>query len=220
MENGLVLKHHSLGRAAGARGVDDAGDVGRRDLLGAAEDIAVVVFTARDNGVPGKHVDAQMLLQGRRIHHDNERHAGETVGGFEQRLRKPRGRDDHALGAAVFEDVAVIVHGVGRVGRHGDRADGHDRQVGDQPLGPVLGDDNNPVTTFDAGRPQTTGEAADTGGDIAPAQRPVAAIAFRPQQRPLAEAVGLDKKHGDEVRPRSLRRRIRSTALRHGCGPQ
>ena len=54
------------------------------------------------------------------------------------------GRDDHRPRAAIAEDVAVVVDRVGDVGRHGDRAGAHDREIGDDPFRPVLGDERRP----------------------------------------------------------------------------
>ena len=57
-------------------------------------------------------------------------------------------------GAAVAEQVRDLGRGAGRVDPDADRAERLDREVGDHPLGPVLGVDGDPVARADAERAQ------------------------------------------------------------------
>ena len=71
--------------------------------------------------------------------------------------------------AAVAEDVAVVLDRVGGIGRHGDRADAHDRQVGDDPFRPVLGDQRHPVAAARRrARSRPRASRRTSRGDLAP----------------------------------------------------
>ena len=98
-----------------------------------------------DQGVPVVEGDVAGLAAGQRLHADHRLAAVRADRGGQQGPGQLLGRDDDGAGAAVVEDVLVVALGVGDVGRHGDAARGHDGEVGDQPFGPVLGDQHHPV---------------------------------------------------------------------------
>ena len=123
----------------------------------------------------------------RRLDRDDRAHARHLLGGGEHPRGQRRGRDDHRPRAAVAEDVAVVLDRVGRIGRDGDRAGAHDREVGDDPFRPVLRDQRDPVARLDAERAQAARQPASPARAASrPGQRPVAAVALGPQERPVA----------------------------------
>ena len=86
---------------------------------------------------------------------------GAEQDGGDEVLRQLLVRDDHRLRARIAEDVRVIARRVGRVGRDGDAACGHDPKVGDQPFGPVLADQHDPVAGLEPDCLQAFGEGRD-----------------------------------------------------------
>ena len=52
---------------------------------------------------------------------------------------------DHRARTRIAENMGMIAFGVGGVGRNRHAARGHDREVGDQPFGPVLADQRDAV---------------------------------------------------------------------------
>ena len=80
----------------------------------------------------------------------------------------------------------MIALGVGGVGRHRDAAGGHDREVGDQPFGPVLADQHDPVAGLQADALQRCGERRDLPRRLGPADRLPRAVALGPQERLVA----------------------------------
>ena len=140
------MLQHAARRAAGAAGVDDAGEVvaadARRRAARAprrrpspATSSAQWWISTSSGAWPVRMSSMPMTCW----HSDDDQHRRQ------QRLRQLLGRDDHRAGARIVEDVLVVALGVGGVGRHGDAARGHDREVGDQPFGPVLADQHHPV---------------------------------------------------------------------------
>ena len=100
--------------------------------------------------------------------------------------------------AAVAQHVAQIVGGGGGVGRHRDRARGHDREVGDRPFRAVLGDQHHAVAGRHAVRASALASAAAPRRP-APAGRPLGAVALGPQERPVAAPAGALEEHRRQV---------------------
>ena len=101
----------------------------------------------------------------------------------------------------------MVGFGIGGIGRDGDAADRHHREIRDQPFGTVFGDDDDTVAGAEAEALEAGGQPADVVGDLAPAERPIAAVALGPDERPIAEALGLGEEHGDQIGPRQGRKR-------------
>ena len=145
VEDHAVMLAHPARRAAGAAGVDQAGEViaadrrhcgGERRDIGRAIDQRLPIVELRDVGrLAGEDVVDRDDVIARR----GEQHRGD------QRLGQFLGRDDHRARLAIAQNMLVIAGGVGDVGRDGDTARGHDRKVGDQPFGAVLADQHDPV---------------------------------------------------------------------------
>ena len=98
--------------------------------------------------------------------------------------------------------------GVGDVGRHGDRARRHDREVGDAPFGAVLADQHDAVAAPDAERAQRRGHPATARRRRAPRRSTASAAGLVPQERVVAVAVGLV----EEIQRRGWSRRRRASA--------
>ena len=114
-----------------------------------------------------------------------------------------RGRDDHRPRARIVEDVQVVALGVGGVGRRGDAARGHDREVGDRPFGAVLGDQHHAVAVARAPCARSASASRQTWRAASrPAQRLPCAAALGGQERPLAELVGALEEQRDEIAAR------------------
>ena len=87
------------------------------------------------------------------------------------------GRYDRHARARVPDDVARLRRVQRRVHRHRDGSDRDDREIGQEPLGPALRHDDNPIAAFDA-------EGAKPEREIAEAIEPVAGRL--PHHRPAA----------------------------------
>ena len=141
----MVLPHAAR-RAAGAAGVDDAGEVVaptrcdaclRAPPTSASPDASSAqrwTLTQSRHLAGADVLDADDVMAFARGEHRRD-----------QVLRQLLVGDDHRARARIAEDVRVIARGVGGVGRHGDAARRHDREVGDQPFGPVLADQRDAV---------------------------------------------------------------------------
>ena len=147
VEDRAVMLHHPARRAAGAAGVDEAGEVVAADLGHRAASaprrppppptrLRPVMRHGRRR-LPGRCAMSSMAIScwqsGASMH---RRQQGPAPACWVETIT--------ARAPALSEDMAVIALGVGGVGRHGDAARGHDREVGDQPFGPVLADQHRP----------------------------------------------------------------------------
>lgn len=191
-----MMLHHPARRAAGAAGIDDAGLILAGCGLGGGAGGNV-------GGVGGDQIVPQMagrlpLRAAQRLHADDE--AGlRADDGRHQRLRQLGGRDDDGAGAAVDQDMLVIAGGVGGVGRHGDAARRHDRQVGDAEFGPILADQHDRVAGLEAQGFERGGQGGDPAGDLIPAERMPCPVALAPQKGGVAALCGAREEHGDKV---------------------
>ena len=86
--------------------------------------------------------------------------------------------------------MQVIAFGVGNIGRHRDAARRHDREIGDQPLGPVFRNQQHPVASVKSKAAQRFGQQADLLRHFGPALRLPFAIVFGPQEWSIAARIG------------------------------
>ncbi len=93
----------------------------------------------------------------------------------------------------------VIVHGIGRIGRHRDRAGGHDRQIRYCPFGPVFGHQPDPVARPDPQGHQPARKRGYLLGDFRPTLTLPLLVALRPEQRSGAVPLGLIEEHRGEI---------------------
>jgi hypothetical protein len=117
-----------------------------------------------------------------------------------QRLGELLRRDDHGAGAAVVEDMLVVALGIGDVGRHGDAARRHDREIGDAPFRPVLGDQHDRVAAVEPDPAKRRRQRRDLLGRLAPARGDPGAILLGPKEGRIALGGGAREEHRDEVR--------------------
>ena len=219
-----VRQHHALGLARRAGGVDDGGERFGADRGAAGLD-----------GRPDRRVDRQPLAAAReeRGAGDDRRAQAEVTGlRITGVRRRPRVDDDHQLqrrqqvshllhlrrldairddgdaGAGVGEDVPDLRRRQRRIDRHGDDADRLRREIDQDPLGPALGHDRQPVAGGKAGRQQAGGALLDRldqvgGRPVAKASLAAAAHQRRPRTagRDARRQIG-ERRH--QLRPRCL----------------
>src|SRR3569623_1515826 len=105
-----------------------------------------------------------------------------------------------AAGARRVDDaVGVVALCIGGVGRHGDAARGHDRQVADAPFGTVLADQHDAVPRRETDRLEPGGEARHLARRLGPALRHPAAVLLVPQERRVAFLPCARQEHGDQA---------------------
>ncbi len=156
-----MVEHHAARAAAGAAGIDDAGNV-----VAGQRGHARLHRRPGGNGVAGLQClplvdrEAAALRRWQGIHRHQVFRLARAQHGPDQRLCQTFVRDEHAACAAVIEDVAVVAFGVGGVGRGGDAAGGHDGKVGNAPFGPVFGHQHDPVARLQAQPDEAFGEQA------------------------------------------------------------
>ena len=152
-----VREHHALGVAGGARRVDERGQVARLRLRGAAP------HGLRDRAASGSRPRARTSSRvsvsaagsaGRRP--CGPRAAGAAPGrGSPATFRSWAGVETtQHLGLAVVQDVERLRRRQRGVDGHHHRARGEGGQVGERPLGPVLGEERHAVALLDAQRAQ------------------------------------------------------------------
>ena len=90
--------------------------------------------------------------------------------------------NDRRAGAAVGKDMAMVFDRVRDIGRHRDRPGADDREIGDDPFRPVLGDQSDAIAPSDAERAQPARQSADIARGRRPAQRLVAAAGAWPTE--------------------------------------
>src|SRR5690606_16616300 len=72
----------------------------------------------------------------------------------------------------------------------------HDGDVGDEPLGAVLGHQHDAVAALDARRPEAVGHGGHLLGHRAPRQRYVDAVLLAPQEVAVRQTLRLAEEHG------------------------
>ena len=195
-----VVLHHPARRAAGAAGVDDAGEVlapdsGDPRLDRGARRISVA-FEQRG---PVVIVEAARLLDMARRHADHVLHLIGAQHRGEERLCEPGVGHDHRPRTRILQDMKMVALGVGRIGGHGDAARGHDRQVGDAPFGAVFGDQHHAVAGVQSQSAQRFGHQAHPPRDLGPAQRLPGPLALGQQHRLVVKLVGAGEEQGDQI---------------------
>ncbi len=190
------MRHHdALRHAAGAGGVDEAGGVVARHVPDDVGDVVRLRLAERQDLVPVMDLGMRELPRCQRLDGDDVRDVGDLVGRRHDALGQRRRRDDDRTGAAVREDVAMVLDGVGRVGGNGDGAGGHDGEIGDQPFRPVLGDEGDAVAAPDPERAQAARQRAHLTRRLAPGERPVASRALGPEEGLVALPRRLVEQH-------------------------
>ncbi len=161
-------QHHALRLAGGARGVDERGHVVRPRGGSAATDLGVVGFLP-----PGEEIRPADDTRARRhlVHQHDRLQPGRRLSAGLEPLERFAVLDHRHHGLRVLGDVAALLGGAvrvdpGRARPHRDR-----REVGDEPLRAVLGQDHDPLARLDAGRHEGTGGSTDAVAVLAPRDR-------------------------------------------------
>ncbi|GBD42535.1 hypothetical protein HRbin39_01929 [bacterium HR39] len=153
-EDVAVAEHHSLGPAAGARGVDEAGEIVRPGPLREVHLRRRLPLGQRLLPAHLAHVARRLVVAAVHAHHhahpahllEGRVQAGEELGrGHDRRLR-----------LAVLQQIGEIGRPVGGVGGHRHGPGAHDGEIGDAPLGAVLREQQHPLS----GRDPRRGEKA------------------------------------------------------------
>ena len=152
----LEAVHHALGRAGGARGVDQ-----HRQFAAGALRPARQGLVARDDVVPALELGRRRQRKG-----DAWQPGGNALG-----LLRPLVElaDEQQAGAAVLEPEAHGGGGLGRKDRHRGAAGHPDRDLGTEEMGAVLGQDGDAKTAFEVARLQVCCHAPRLVHHLAPA---------------------------------------------------
>ena len=201
-----MAEHDAFGLAAGAGGIDEAGGIlGAQAGCGIRTEVGQLL--ARGQRVlPGQHRQVQLARGLERLDADDQAGGRRLGDRRQQRLRQAVVRDHDRGRAAVLEQVGVVARGVGRIGRDGDRARGHDREIGDQPFRSVLGDQQHAVAGRHALGAQHAGEQTRLACRPLPAPGPVDPVALEPEKGLLAAPPGRPLEQLDQVRTQIRRR--------------
>ncbi len=85
-----MRQHHALRRAAGARGVDDAGGIVGDESGGLGDDVDVIAIALGDHVAPGHHLDRLRQKElADRLQSDDEAHGRHLAHRGEQPLGQP-----------------------------------------------------------------------------------------------------------------------------------
>ena len=176
-----MAQHDALGPAAGARGVDEAGEIVGRAGRGMVDRRRVAGRGASASAQVSVGTGELARCVGR-VHEEDEAHAGRLRHGRQQPLGQRRAGADHRRDLGVPQQIGEIVGGAGGVGRDGDAAgqSGSARSAMHH-SGPVLGHDQHPVARRDAraGARQRARSCASSRR-APPAPRPIGAVASWP----------------------------------------
>ena len=198
VQDRAMMLHHPAWRAPGAAGIDKAGGVVAGHRGSACVSFIQMRLTARNERIPVVDRHVALLTDTQIFHADDDMRVRAHHRGH-QRPGQLRGRNDHRAGAAIVEDMLVVAFGVGRIGRDGDAARGHDAKVGDAPFGTVFADQHHPVAILQPKCAQMMRERRDLMRDLSPAQRLPRAIGLAPQKRIVAAPFGAVEEHRDQA---------------------
>ncbi len=194
--------------------VDDGGQIGRLHLPRGFPEVAPCAPLPRHPAVstPAELLQAQHVRRMRHIplfNHDDGLDGGQVraqpLNLFELRL----GRDDDDACTAILEDVLRLRAREGGVHRHQHGTQGEDREVGEHPFRPALGQDGDTVPAGHAEPGKAKRDIADALEDLL-ARHPV-----------YGSAAAAPDGHGFLVPPHDVEREIGDGAnvrLRLGCG--
>ena len=154
----LVAQDRALGRARGARRVDDGCDVVLREGVGAGEDtLARGGRAVSDEGLDGLGVQGEDVRVGALF----------SFGCGAHDLRHGHGLGDDEGDVRVDEDVGDLVDRAGLVDGHGHEAGRPAREVEERPLVAGAAHDGDPVAGFEAACDEAAGERVDLVVELA-----------------------------------------------------
>ena len=198
-DRAVVLAHAARG-AAGAAGIDDAGCIAAPDRRDAVLDRCTRSRRiALEHGRPVVIAETARLLAMEIVDPDNMFGHPRRLQRAMQRAQQFLGRNDHRARPRIVEDMHVIALGIGDVGRHGNAARGHDRQVGNAPFGPVFRHQAYAVAILQPEAAQIFGEQAHLLGRFAPADGLPPALALCAEKRLVALFIRTFEEKFDEI---------------------
>src|SRR5690242_18064985 len=95
--------------------------------------------------------------------------------------------------------MRVVACSVGGVGRHGDAARRHDREVRNQPFGPVLADEGDPVSRLKSDALQRCSERRYLARGLAPVGLTPFALLLGPEKGLVALLLRARNEERDEI---------------------
>ena len=191
-----MRQHHALRCAAGAGGVDQAGqglavDIGRfgRDIIGG--------LVVGDQAVPGG--GAWDVLPWHGLYGDQQIEPAGLRGGFPHPSGQGSGGDNGDADAGIAQHMGVIGHRVGGVGRHRHGADGQQGGFGNWIFRPIFRDNQHPIPGLHPGRAQPACDAGGLAGEVAPGDAVPRPAAPGAQHRPVRPGFGAVEHHDRQV---------------------
>ena len=162
-----------LGRAGGARGIDQAGHVVELDRLPAtrqqAGSVSPELIATTQGAFPGDH--PALDLGSIALDQDDALQILELLTHPGHLVEELAILDDQDFRLRVLEQVPDLVGRQGLVNGYGDRADVHDREISNLPLGPVARPESHTVLGLQPLGQQGIRQAAHRPGVLIPADR-------------------------------------------------
>ena len=188
-----------------------------RARLAAASNVASAVCSPSARASAHDRTGARRLDAAERLHADHQLDRRRRGDRRQQRFGQPIGGHHRRDRPAVVEQIGVVLGGVGRVRRHRDAAGRHDREIGDRPLRPVLGDQQDAIAGRDAlgakgacQDPRLVRDPLPRPGLVGPATLgPKERCGGAPAGRPL-----------EQLEQNSIRNQVRPCALRDAAADQ
>ena len=199
-QDGAMRQHHTLGSAAGARGVEQARERRARDRLGHLRD----VIRRRPAGHqirPPHEPGIRPVGLCRPIHDHQQVEPAGLPACLPHAPGERGGGHDGRAGARIAQDMRMVLGRVGAVGRHRHGADRHQRGLGDRIFRPVLGADQHTVAGRDPGGKQFAGAGSRHSGEVCPRDLLPGATAEHAQHRPVRPPAGRSEHHRRQVWP-------------------
>ena len=148
-----VRQHRALGRAGGAGGVDQQGELvglGARDQLLPQAGMGRVVLAAERQQLVERACTCGSLKSRQALHVEDEDLANvrAALAHLEELVELLVVLDEQEARAAVVQDVLDLLGGVGRIDAVGDAAGAHGAHVGVEPFGHRLGEDRDDLAAL------------------------------------------------------------------------
>jgi hypothetical protein len=171
-EDVAMAQHGALGRAGGARGVHENGEVpGPRDLHEGIEGtgmLTVVAGAQLEESRERHHLIVAEVVEPVHVEHEDLHELGAAGPHLENLVELLLVLREEEAGAAVVDDVLHLPRRVGGVDAVGDAARRDGAEIGVEPLRTVVGDDGHHVARPQPEGDQPEGDPADPVAVLAP----------------------------------------------------
>ena len=195
-----MRQHDPLGRAAGAGGVDQTGECVGGYGRGLQRDVVGRGRVSHQRG-PVHQPRRPARVVRRPVDHHQQIEPARQSSRLTQGAGEGRGGNDRCPRTGVTQDMRVIRHGIGRVGRHRHGAQRHQRGFGDRIFRPVLRHDQHAVARRDARRAQMAGAGCRHAAELAPRGGVPGTVAETAEQGPVRPGAREREHHGGQVWP-------------------